>query len=104
VPTAGLDVDSASHLFSQCVQPAALLRTPDARQRPGGQRAGWEGVVGTRCCRLKATNGVLAQTGAQLIALAPAAWESELRRHRMALSVEVNGDDVARMHIRAAAV
>ena len=48
---------------------------------------------------LKATNGALAQAGARLVALAPAAWESELRHHRMALSVEVNGDDVARMHI-----
>jgi hypothetical protein len=59
----------------------------------------WEGVETLVAAALKATNGVLAQTGARLIALAPAAWESELRRHRMALSVEVNGDDVARMHI-----
>ena len=48
---------------------------------------------------LKATNGALAQAGARLVPLAPAAWEAELRRHRMTLSVEVNGDDVARMHI-----
>ena len=48
---------------------------------------------------LEATNGALAQAGARLIPLAPAAWEAELRRYRMTLSVEVNGDDVARMHI-----
>jgi len=55
-----------------------------------------DGLVGAA---LKATNGALAQAGARLVALAPAAWEGELRRHRMALSVEVHGDDVARMHI-----
>jgi hypothetical protein len=48
---------------------------------------------------LQATNGALAQAGARLNPLAPAAFESELRHHRMTLSVEVNGDDIARMHI-----
>ena len=49
---------------------------------------------------LKATNGALARPEPASILLAPpAAWEGELRRHRMTLSVEVNGDDVARMHI-----
>jgi len=31
VPAAGLDVDSASHLFSQCVQPAALYAAHQMR-------------------------------------------------------------------------
>ena len=100
VPAAGLDVDSASHLFSQCVQPAALYAAHQMRDSDQvASEQAWEGVAALVAAALKATNGVLAQTGAQLIALAPAAWESELRRHRMALSVEVNGDDVARMHI-----
>jgi hypothetical protein len=100
MPAAGLDADRASDLFSQCVQPAALyaaLQMRDSDQEASEQA--WEGVEALVAAALKATNGVLAQTGARLIALAPAAWESDLRRHRMALSVEVNGDDVARMHI-----
>ncbi len=100
VPAAGLDADRASHLFSQCVQPAALYAAHQMRDSDEeASEQAWEGVEALVAAALKATNGVLAQTGAQLIALAPAAWESELRRHRMALSVEVNGDDVARMHI-----
>ena len=87
-------------VFSQCVQPAALYAAHQMRDsdQEASEQA-WEGVAALVAAALKATNGVLAQTGAQLIALAQAAWESELRRHRMALSVEVNGDDVARMHI-----
>jgi hypothetical protein len=100
MPAAGLDAARASDLFSQCVQPAALyaaLQMRDSDEEASEQA--WEGVDALVAAALKATNGVLAQTGARLIALAPAAWESDLRRHRMALSVEVNGDDVARMHI-----
>jgi hypothetical protein len=100
MPAADLDAAGASALFSQCLQPAALyaaLQMRDTDEEASEQA--WEGVDALVAAALKATNGVLAQTGARLIALAPAAWESELRHHRMALSVEVNGDDVARMHI-----
>jgi hypothetical protein len=100
MPAAGLDAARTVDLFSRCLQPAALYAAH--QMRDGDEEASeqaWEGVDALVAAALKATNGVLAQTGARLIALAPAAWESELRRHRMALSVEVNGDDVARMHI-----
>jgi hypothetical protein len=100
VPAAGLDAARISDLFSQCLQAAALYATLQIRDsdKEASEQA-WASVEALVAAALKATNGVLAQTGAQLVALAPAAWESELRRHRMALSVEVNGDDVARMLI-----
>ena len=100
VPVAGLDGDAAAALFSQCLQPAAADAARQMRDSDEvASEQAWEGVDALVAAALKATNGALAQTGARLVALAPAKWESELRRHRMALLVEVNGDDVARMHI-----
>ena len=100
MPAAGLDGDRAGALFSQCLQPAADYAAGKLRDsdEEASERA-WASVDALVAAALKATNGALAQAGARLVALAPAAWESELRRHRMALLVEVNGDDVARMHI-----
>jgi hypothetical protein len=100
MPAAGLDGDQAGDLFSECLQPAAAYaaqRLRDSDEEASAQA--WDSVDALVAAALKATNGALAQAGARLIALAPAAWERDLRRHRMALSVEVNGDDVARMHI-----
>jgi hypothetical protein len=97
---ADLDGNRAGELFSQCLQQAAAYaarKLRDADQEESEQA--WGSVDALVTAALKATNGALAQTGAQINSLAPAAWESELRHHRMALSVEVNGDDVARMHI-----
>ena len=99
-PALGLDGDRAGALFSQCLQPAAAYAARQLRDSDEeASEQAWESVDGLVSAALKATNGALAQAGARLVALAPAAWESDLRRHRMALSVEVNGDDVARMHI-----
>jgi len=99
-PAEGLTAARASALFAQCLKPAAVHA---ARQRSGSEaeasRLAWESVDALVTSALKATNGALAQAGASLTALAPPAWVQELRRHRMTLSVEVNGDDVARMHI-----
>jgi hypothetical protein len=95
-----LDSGRAARLFSECLQPAATyaarkLRDPD---EVASEQA-WDSVDAIVAAALKATNGALAQAGAKLASLGPVAWESSLRRHRMELSVEVNGDDVARMHI-----
>jgi len=102
LPAEGLSTARAADLFSQCLKSAATFA---ARQRPTRDDAeeasekAWRSVDAVVVAALTATNGAFAQAGARLVPLAPAAWEAELRRHRMALSVEVNGDDVARMHI-----
>ena len=101
-PAEGLNAARASDLLAQCLRLAA---TYAVRQQPGADgdeeasEQAWRSVDATVAAALKATNGALAQAGARLLPLAPAAWETEMRRHRMTLSVEVNGDDVARMHI-----
>ncbi len=100
VAAQGLTAARASELFARCLEPAVAFA---ARQRndheEAASREAWASVDPVVSSALKATNGALAQAGAQLIALAPAAWEQDLRRHRMTLCVEVNGDDVGRMHI-----
>ena len=105
MPAEGLNARRASDLLSECLKPAAqhALQAPRRAQTATARRppASRPGRASTRvvAAALKATNGALAQAGARLVPLAPAAWERELRRHRMTLAVEVNGDDVARMHI-----
>ena len=100
MPAGGLDGERAGALLFQCLGPAAAYAARDvqAGEEAASKRA-WASVDGVVAAALSATNGALAQAGARLIELAPAAWESDLGHHRMALSVEVNGDDVARMHI-----
>jgi hypothetical protein len=90
----------ASNLFSQCLEAAVIYaaRQRKDREEEASEQA-WESIDALVSSALKATNGALAQAGARLTALAPPAWEHDLRRHRMTLCVEVNGDDVARMHI-----
>jgi hypothetical protein len=101
-PAEGMNGSRAGDLLSQCLKRAATFA---GRQRPSrdddeeASEEAWKSVDALVAAALSATNGAFAQAGARLVPLAPAAWEAELRRHRMALSVEVNGDDVARMHI-----
>jgi hypothetical protein len=95
-----VDGERVGALLLECLQPATAfaLHHVEISEVEASERA-WQSINGMIAAALSATNGALAQAGARLIELAPAAWENELRRHRLALSVEVNGDDVARMHI-----
>jgi hypothetical protein len=96
----GLDRERIGALLLDCLQPATAFAAHHVEvSEADASRRAWESVNGMIADALSATNGALAQAGARLIELGPAAWENELRRHRMALSVEVNGDDVARMYI-----
>lgn len=100
IPAEDVGGEEVGALFSQCLKPAmAYARRQLSDSEKVASEQAWNSVDGLVTAALKATNGALAQAGARLTALAPAAWEGDLRRHRMALSVEVNGDDVARMHI-----
>jgi hypothetical protein len=96
----GLDGERVGALLLDCLAPATAFAAHHAEiSEVEASKQAWESVNGMIAAALSATNGALAQAGARLTELAPAAWENELRRYRMALSVEVNGDDVARMHI-----
>jgi hypothetical protein len=106
VPAAGLDATQASDLLSHCLKPAATFAAgvapPAAEDDDDGRGASadaWSGIDATVVSALKATNGALAQAGARLAPLGPAAWDAQTRRHRLTLAVEVRGEDVARMLI-----
>jgi hypothetical protein len=91
----GFNPHRATELLLECLR----LLAGDARQRekldaiPSEQAWKESGVLGSA---LKATNGALAQAGARIVPLAH--QESEPAR-RISLRVEVDGNDVARMHI-----
>jgi len=95
-----LDAARIGDLLLQCLQPAVDHVAP---QEPSSDRVAseqaWMSVDALVASALNASNGALSQAGARLVPVAPAAWEAALRRHRMTLRVEVNGNDIARMHI-----
>lgn len=100
VPADGMTAARASELFSLCLKPTVAYATRRSRDSEAeASEEAWASVDSLVASALKATNGALAQAGAQLVVLAPPAWVQEMRRHRMMLSIEVKGDDVARMHI-----
>jgi hypothetical protein len=101
-PSAGLDAKRIGDLLSECLKPAVsvaagLEPTPENEEAASGRA--WKGVEAVITASLRATNGALAQAAARLVPLAPVAWQTDSRRHRLTLSVEVGGSDVARMHI-----
>ena len=103
--TASLNPAHASDVLSRCLEPAAR----HAARAAGGtideqelSEKAWKAVEPLVLSALKATNGALLQAGARLIPIATPAWGDESKRHRMTLSVEVNGSDVGRMHIERA--
>ena len=102
-PAEGMDTAGASDLLSQCMKLAtsyaALKRLPHPDTDREASEAAWSSIDVVVANALKAANGALAQAGGRLVPLGRAAWEHDLRRHRMTLAVEVDGKDVARMHI-----
>jgi hypothetical protein len=92
----GLTAERAAELLLACLHPAA--GTARAEDRRDGVRAqGWQDAEGVLGSALKATNGALAQVSARIVPLTRAPEPAHPRR--MALRVEVDGNDVARMHI-----
>jgi hypothetical protein len=104
-PAAGITATAIADLLSGCLKPAAtsaahVTSTSEVRAAiPVPSEASWTDVDGLVEAALRAANGALVETGAKLQALAPAAWDPLLRRHRMALAVEVDSAEVARMQI-----
>jgi hypothetical protein len=100
IPALGLDGEQLAALLAQSLQPLATYaaRQLEASEEEARKRA-WQSVDGMIVAALSATNGALAQAGARLAELAPAARGQDLHPHLMALSVEVHGDAVALLHI-----
>jgi hypothetical protein len=92
----GFTAERAAELLLACLRPAAsAVRAEDRRDAVRAQ--GWQDAEGVLGSALKATNGALAQVSARIVPLTQAQEPAHPRR--MALRVEVDGNDVARMHI-----
>jgi hypothetical protein len=98
----GLDVVHASDLLSECLKPAAsfaMRAANGASTEQWASETAWKEIDATVVAALRAANGALAQAGARLVPLTLPIWAEDVRRHRMTVTVEVMGADVARMHI-----
>jgi hypothetical protein len=104
--TATLNPAHAGDVLSRCLEPAARYAARAAGvvvdERQASERA-WKTVEPLVLAALKATNGALAQAGARLVPLGAPGWTDEVKRHRMALSLEVGGGPAGRMHIERVA-
>jgi hypothetical protein len=97
---ADLDALRAVDMLLNCLRAAAgplALPTEEAR-REAPPSAQIERATGIVASALRATNGAFAQAGARIVPLAPGVLEGQ-HPLRMTLRVEVDGSDVARMHI-----
>jgi hypothetical protein len=102
VAVQGLDVARASDLLSECLKPAASLAVDAVHTGSAARWAGeaeWKAIDPVVAAALKATNGALAQAGARFVPLGAPAWDDDVRRHRLAVRVEVYHTEVARLHI-----
>jgi hypothetical protein len=104
--TASLNAAHAGDILSRCLEPAARY----AARAAGGtidekqlSETAWKAVEPLVIAALKATNGALLQAGGRLVPVTTPTWQDESKRHRMTLSVEVEGSDVGRMHIERVA-
>lgn len=98
-----LDVARASDLLSECLKPIAS-HAIDAVHSSGSvdrwaAEAAWKAIDPIVAAALQAANGALAQAGARFLPLGSPTWVEGVRRHRLAVTVEVLNAAVARLHI-----
>ena len=95
-PIAEATIPRVSELLSKCMKPAASYAM---RAKAGLDQQAAQSLESLVMGALKAGSGALSLAGARLVPLAAAAWDAHLRLHRMPVSVQVYGADIARMHI-----
>jgi hypothetical protein len=97
-----LDAEAVSEMLLGVVTPAMTRATRvlhDHDTEAAQSERAWIEVAPLVNAALRATNGALAQAGAKLVPVTGPAWDPTINRHRLAVSVEVAGVDVARMHV-----
>jgi hypothetical protein len=92
----------ASDLLSEVLKPAAAFAigaegSPDPEVQASS--IGWDAIDSVVSSALKTADGALAQAGARFVAIGPPAWNSEARRHRLAVDIQIGRNEAARMHI-----
>jgi hypothetical protein len=99
-PIDGLDAVRAGDLLSECLQPSAAAAAQHLQKagKPNGE-APREAPEDLLTAALRAANGALAQARASIVPLGPGAWDEQAQCHRTPFSIQVAGDEVARMHV-----
>ena len=85
-----------SELLSKCMRPAVSFA---ARSDTIAKPLGGPALDRISIAALKAGSGALSLAGARLVPLAPPAWEPRHQVHRLPVSIQMFGTDIARMHI-----
>jgi hypothetical protein len=99
-PASGASIGRVSDLISECLKPAtayALRNRGEAGRR--ATEGDWKAVEGTVIAAMKVANGAILEAGARLLPIAPPTWDPAQGLHRMPISVQMFGRDIARMHI-----
>jgi hypothetical protein len=102
VPVHDMSAARASDLLSEVLKPAAAFALGASAGEEPQQRASkmaWDAVDPIVASALEAANGAMAQASSQFVAIGPPAWDTEARRHRMTVAIQVMRNEVARMHI-----
>ena len=95
-PVAEATIARVSELVSKCMKPVASYAM---RAKAGLDQQAAQALESLVMGALRAGSGALSLAGARLVVLAAPAWDAHLRLHRMPVSVQVYGADVARMHV-----
>jgi hypothetical protein len=106
VPVHDISAARASDLLSEVLKPAAAFALGASAGEEPEQRASrvaWEAVDPIVASALEAANGAMAQASSRFVAIGPAAWDTEARRHRVTVAIQVMRNEVARMYIERGA-
>jgi hypothetical protein len=102
----GLNVARASDLLSECMKlPAAYAvhgsdaSAGNATSEQWASETAWKAINPVVIAALRAANGALGEAGARFLPLGPPAWADDVRRHRLAVRIEILGREAARLHI-----
>jgi hypothetical protein len=102
----GLNVARASDLLSECMKLAAAYAVHGSDATAGNATAeqwasetAWKVINPVVIAALRAVDGALGEAGARFLPLGPPAWADDVRRHRLAVRIEVLGREAARLHV-----
>jgi hypothetical protein len=95
----GATVGRVSDLLSECLKPATAYALRNRAETKRAAEGDWKTVEATVLAAMKVANGAILEAGARLVPIAPPVWDPAQGLHRMPVSVQMFGRDIARMHI-----
>jgi hypothetical protein len=96
----GMTSSRASDLLAECLKPAAMYAAWMGPKQAAERRSSedvWGATEPTIQAAIQMASAAVKEAGARLLPLGTAAWDPELRVHRLAVSVEADGAAAARI-------